>query len=145
MAKAGSAAAQPVAPAPAVAPFELAGATVAELQAAMASGQRSAVSIAQAYLARIDAVDRAGPAINAMIELNPDALATAAALDRERRDKGARGPLHGIPVVLKDNVDTADRMRTSAGSLALADHHDERHFPRGGLAHVTGDRCRGVA
>jgi len=122
VAKAGSAAAQPVAPAPAVAPFELAGATVAELQAAMASGQRSAVSIAQAYLARIDAVDRAGPAINAMIELNPDALATAAALDRERRDKGARGPLHGIPVVLKDNVDTADRMRTSAGSLALADH-----------------------
>ena len=126
VAKAGSAAAQPVAPAPAVAPFELAGATVAELQAAMASGQRSAVSIAQAYLARIDAVDRAGPAINAMIELNPDALATAAALDRERRDKGARGPLHGIPVVLKDNVDTADRMRTSAGSLALADHVADR-------------------
>ncbi len=59
--------------------------------------------------------------INAMIELNPDALAIAEALDRERREKGARGPLHGIPVVLKDNIDTADRMRTSAGSLALAD------------------------
>ena len=122
VAPAGGAAAQPVASAPPMAAFELAGATVAELQAAMASGQRSAVSIAQAYLARIDAVDRAGPAINAMIELNPEALAIAAALDRERREKGARGPLHGVPVVLKDNVDTADRMRTSAGSLALADH-----------------------
>ena len=115
----GEAAAQPAPAAPA--PFELAGATVADLQAAMTSGQRTAVTIAQAYLARIDAVDRAGPAITAMIELNPDALAIAEALDRERREKGARGPLHGIPVVLKDNVDTADRMRTSAGSLALAE------------------------
>ena len=104
----GEAAAQPAPAAPA--PFELAGATVADLQAAMTSGQRTAVTIAQAYLARIDAVDRAGPAITAMIELNPDALAIAEALDRERREKGARGPLHGIPVVLKDNVDTADRM-----------------------------------
>ena len=85
----------------------------------MDSGARTSASIAQAYLARIDAVDRHGPAINAMIELNPDALAIAEALDRERREKGARGPLHGIPVVLKDNIDTADRMRTSAGSLAL--------------------------
>ncbi|MFO1314061.1 MAG: amidase [Burkholderiales bacterium] len=115
----GNAAAQ--APGTAVARFELADATVADLQAAMASGARSAVSIAQDYLARIDAVDRHGPAINAMIELNPDALAIAGALDRERKEKGARGPLHGIPVVLKDNIDTADRMRTSAGSLALAE------------------------
>jgi len=102
-------------------PFELADATVADLKAAMDSGARTSASIAQAYLARIDAVDRRGPAINAMIELNPDALAIAESLDRERREKGARGPLHGIPVVLKDNIDTADRMRTSAGSLALAD------------------------
>ena len=103
------------------APFELADATVADLRAAMDSGARTSASIAQAYLAQIDAVDRHGPAINAMIELNPDALAIAEALDRERREKGARGPLHGIPVALKDNIDTADRMRTSAGSLALAD------------------------
>ena len=122
VAQAGSATAQPAASAPAVAPFNPAEATVAELQAAMTAGSRTAVSIAQDYLGRIDAVDRAGPAINAMIELNPDALAIAEALDRERKDKGARGPVHGIPVVLKDNVDTADRMRTSAGSLALADH-----------------------
>ncbi len=106
---------------PTVAPFALADATVAGLQADMASGARTAASIAQDYLARIDAVDRRGPAVNAIIELNPDALAIAEALDRERKEKGARGPLHGIPVVLKDNVDTADRMRTSAGSLALAD------------------------
>ena len=115
-----TAAAQTVAPD--VAPFELAESTASQLQAAMTSGQRTAASIAQDYLARIEAVDRGGPAINAMIELNPDAIAIAAALDRERREKGARGPLHGIPVVLKDNIDTADRMRTSAGSLALAEH-----------------------
>jgi amidase len=102
-------------------PFELAEATIGDLQASMQSGARTAVAIAQAYLARIDAVDRQGPAINAVIELNPDALAIADALDRERRDKGLRGPLHGIPVVLKDNIDSADRMRTSAGSLALGE------------------------
>ena len=101
--------------------FELAEATIADLQASMQSGARTAVSIAQGYLARIDAVDRQGPAINAVIELNPDSLAIAEALDRERRDKGPRGPLHGIPVVLKDNIDSADRMRTSAGSLALGE------------------------
>ena len=83
----------------------------------MQSGARTSVAIAQRYLARMDAIDRAGPAINSIIERNPDALAIAEALDRERRDKGPRGPLHGIPVVLKDNIDTADRMRTSAGRL----------------------------
>jgi amidase len=112
-------------PAPASAagapPFELAEMTIADLQASMQSGARTSVSIAQAYLTRIDAIDRQGPAINAIIELNPDALAIAEALDRERRDKGPRGPLHGIPVVLKDNIDSADRMRTSAGSLALGE------------------------
>ena len=126
--------------------FELAEATIADLQASMQSGARTAVSIAQAYLARIDAVDRQGPAINAVIELNPDALAIAEALDRERRDKGPRGPLHGIPVVLKDNIDTADRMRTSAGSLALGESMRcarrvrRRAFARGGLRGARQDQ-----
>jgi amidase len=96
-------------------------ASVASLAALMQSGSQSAASIAQQYFARMDAIDRGGPAINAVIERNPDALATAEALDRERREKGPRGPLHGVPVLLKDNIDTADRMRTSAGSLALAE------------------------
>ncbi len=114
----GTAAQQPMAATPT---FELDEVTVLQLQAAMRNGSRSAVSIAQLYLARCDAIDKTGPAINAIIERNPDALAIAEALDRERRDKGERGPLHGIPVLLKDNIDTADRMRTSAGSLALGE------------------------
>ncbi len=101
--------------------FELDETTIADLQKSMASGQRTARAIAELYLARIDAVDKQGPTINSVIELNPDALAIADALDRERKEKGARGPLHGIPVLIKDNIDTADRMKTSAGSLALAD------------------------
>ncbi len=96
-------------------------ASIAELQVAMQRGARTAASITQDYLARIAALDRAGPTLNAIIELNPDAMVIAEALDHERREKGARGPLHGIPVLVKDNVDTADRMRTSAGSLALAE------------------------
>jgi amidase len=101
--------------------FELADLTVAELRAGLESGQYTARSLAEQYLARIDSVDRAGPTVNAVIERNPDALAIADALDAERRSGRVRGPLHGIPVLVKDNVDTADRMRTSAGSLALAD------------------------
>lgn len=93
--------------------------SVAQMQAAMASGQLSARQLAQMYLQRIAAVDRAGPRLNAIIELNPDALAQCAELDRERQQHGARGPLHGIPVLLKDNIATADKMSTSAGSLAL--------------------------
>ena len=120
LAQAGGSAAQQLPGAAALA-FELDEATVADLQAAMRTGARTSVSITQAYLARGDAIDQSGPMINAIIERNPDALAVADALDRERRDKGARGPLHGIPVLLKDNIDTADRMRTSAGSLALGE------------------------
>jgi amidase len=113
---AGSASAGPAGGAP---PFELDETTVAELQSAMASGARTARSIAEAYLARIEAVDRSGPTLRSVIEVNPEALEIAAALDDERRAKGARGPLHGIPELIKDNVATGDRMETTAGSLAL--------------------------
>jgi amidase len=95
-------------------------ATVAQLQAAMQAGKLSAVSLARKYLTRIEELDQRGPALRAVIELNPDALAIARSLDRERKLKGPRGPLHGIPVLIKDNVDTHDRMATTAGSLALA-------------------------
>ena len=105
---------------PATAPFELEEATIADLQAGMASGKYSARSLVTAYLQRIDELDRKGPALRAVLEPNPDALAQAAALDAERKAKGARGPLHGIPVLVKDNVATRDRMLTTAGSLALA-------------------------
>ena len=101
---------------------EIAQADVATLGALQKSGAQSAVSIAQMYFTRMDVIDKAGPSINAVIERNPDALAIAEQLDRERKEKGPRGPLHGIPVLIKDNIDTADRMRTTAGSLALAEH-----------------------
>ncbi len=94
-------------------------APIAELQAAMSDGRTTSRALVARYLARIKAIDKAGPKLNAVIELNPDALAIAVALDRERREKGPRGPLHGIPVLLKDNIATADRMKTTAGSLAL--------------------------
>jgi len=101
--------------------FEHAEATIADLQLKQALGELSARQLAQDYLARIDAVDSTGPQLGAVIERNPDALTIADALDAERAAKGARGPLHGIPVLIKDNIGTADRMRTSAGSLALAE------------------------
>jgi amidase len=115
VAAAGSASAAPVADRP----FGLAEATIADLQDGMTSGKWTARAITEAYLARIEAVDRSGPALRSVIEVNPDALAIADALDRERREKSPRGPLHGIPVLVKDNIDTADRMATTAGSLAL--------------------------
>jgi amidase len=93
---------------------------VHEQQAQMAAGKLSAKSLVQQYLARIAAIDKAGPRINAVIELNPDAIAIAEQLDRERKAGKLRGPLHGIPVLIKDNIATADRMSTTAGSLALA-------------------------
>src|SRR5579859_2701427 len=99
--------------------FELEEITIGELQDAMNSGRLTAHSLAEKYLARIDEIDKRGPAINAIIELNPDALSMADALDQERKAKGPRGPLHGIPMLIKDNIDTGDRMMTTAGSLAL--------------------------
>ena len=102
-----------------VPPFEFDEVTIAALQLGIISGKLTARSIADKYLARIDAVDKHGPAVNSVIELNPDALAMADALDRERQAQGPRGPLHGIPVLIKDNIATRDRMQTTAGSLAL--------------------------
>lgn len=102
-----------------VKPFELDEGTIAELQDGMKSGKFSARSLVENYTARIEEIDKRGPAINSVIEMNPDAFAIADALDQERKAKGPRGPLHGIPVLIKDNIDTADRMMTTAGSLAL--------------------------
>ena len=101
-------------------PFELEETTIADLQEAMKAGKYTARQVAEMYLARIEAVDKNGPAINSVIEINPDARSIADALDRERKEKGPRGPLHGIPILIKDNIDTADRMMTTAGSLALS-------------------------
>jgi amidase len=106
-------------PPPEGAGFELEEATVADLQAGMAAGKFTSRSIVEKYLARIDDMDKRGPAVNSIIELNPDALAIADALDKERAEKGARGLMHGIPVLIKDNIDTGDQMLTTAGSLAL--------------------------
>jgi amidase len=99
---------------------ELEEATVADLQAKMTRGELSAVELTTAYLARIVALDRTGPTLRSVIEINPDSGQIARELDRERREKGPRGPLHGIPVLIKDNIDTADGMLTTAGSLAMA-------------------------
>jgi amidase len=105
---------------------ELDESTVADLQAGMVSGKFTATSLTGVYLARIEEIDRRGPAVNSVIEINPDALQIAANSDRERRQKGLRGPLHGIPVLIKDNIDTADRMLTTAGSLALVGSRPEQ-------------------
>ncbi|HXG45123.1 MAG TPA: amidase [Gemmatimonadales bacterium] len=99
--------------------FELEEVTVAELRDGLRSGRWTSHDLVTAYLERVAALDREGPALHHVLETNPDALAIARELDRERRAGRERGPLHGIPVLLKDNIDTADRMATTAGSLAL--------------------------
>jgi amidase len=99
--------------------FDLAESTIGSLQEDMESGKRSSRSITEQYLARIEALDQKGPMLRSVIEINPDALTVAEALDKERKQKGLRGPMHGIPILIKDNVDTADKMSTTAGSLAL--------------------------
>jgi amidase len=108
-----------MAPGPEIKPFELEEITITELQDGMKLGKFTAHSLVEKYMGRIEEIDKAGPAINGVIELNPEAAAIAEALDQERKTKGPRGPLHGIPVLIKDNIDTADRMMTTAGSLAL--------------------------
>jgi amidase len=113
--------------------LDLEEATVDDLQRRMASGELSAEKLTLRYLERIEALDRPtssgatqGPALRSVIETNPDALASARDLDRQRTRDGARGPLHGIPVLIKDNIDTGDRMATSAGSLALEANRAQR-------------------
>ncbi len=101
--------------------FALEGVSITDLQRRMATGELTAHAIVQQYLDRIAALDKVGPSINAIIELNSDALTIAEHLDEERASGKVRGPLHGIPVLLKDNLDTGDHMHTTAGSLALAD------------------------
>ena len=100
-------------------PFVLEEATVEQLQQWMQTGRYTSRQLVDLYLARIEQVDRSGPALRSVIEVNPDARSIADALDAERKGKGPRGPLHGIPILIKDNIDTADRMMTTAGSLAL--------------------------
>ena len=108
-------------PAGAADEFDLAETTIDQLQQAMRSGARTSRSITEAYLGRITAMDQQGPSVNAVIELNPDAVAIAGGLDAERKTKGPRGPMHGIPVLIKDNIATKDKMQSTAGSLALVD------------------------
>ncbi len=114
--------------APRLRSFDLEEATIHDLGTAMAEGRWSSAEITGMYLRRIEEVDRPGGAVglNSIIELNPDALAIAGERDRERAAGTVRGPLHGVPIVIKDNIDTADRMRTSAGSLALANSAPSR-------------------
>jgi amidase len=100
-------------------PFELDEITISGLQDGMKSGKFTARALVEKYSARIEEIDKHGPAINSVLELNPDALSIAGSLDEERKAKGPRGPMHGVPVLIKDNIDTADRMMTTAGSLAL--------------------------
>src|SRR5687767_8931716 len=99
--------------------FPIEEAAVAALQAAMHAGRLTAEALVTLYIERIHAIDQTGPTLRSVQELNPDALAIAKALDDERRTIGPRGPLHGIPVLLKDNIATADRMETTAGARAL--------------------------
>jgi len=100
-------------------PFELEEMTIAQLQEGLASGKHTSVSLVERYIARIEEVNLEWPELRAVIEVNPDAHSVADALDAERKEKGPRGPLHGIPILIKDNIGTADRMTTTAGSLAL--------------------------
>lgn len=106
-------------------------ATILQLQQHMQSGALTSVALCHFYLDRINRIDRHGPTLRAVLELNPDALAIAAALDAERRAGKVRGPLHGMPILLKDNIATGDKMKSSAGSLAIA------HFPADRDAHIV--------
>jgi len=99
--------------------FELNEITIAQVQAGLTSGRYTSRQLVELYLKRIEAIDRSGPSLHSVSETNPEALTIADALDAERKSRGPRGPLHGVPILIKDNIDTADRMSTTAGSLAL--------------------------
>lgn len=103
--------------------------SITQLSDDMAAGRTSSERLVKAYLARIEAIDRSGPTLRSIIATNPDAVAQAKALDAERQAKGARGPLHGVPILIKDNIDTRDPMPTTAGSLALKDNVTGRDAP----------------
>ena len=105
--------------------------SIAQIQQQMRAGQLSARALTEAYLQRIAEVDQSGPAINSIIEMNPDAIEIAQRLDDERAAGAVRGPLHGVPVLIKDNIDTADLMQTTAGSLALEGPYSSAGCPRG--------------
>src|SRR5258706_4680963 len=109
------------------APFRHAEATVAQLQAEMAAGRLTSERLTQDYIQRILDLDQGGPAVNSVIELNPDAISMARDADAKRRRGIVLGPLHGIPVLLKDNIDTGDKMQTTAGSFALVGTPARRH------------------
>jgi len=113
----------------AAAPYQVTEKSITTLQADMAAGRITSAGLVRAYIARIDALDRGGPHLRAVIAVNPNAVADAMALDVERKAKGARGPLHGIPILIKDNIETADPMPTTAGSLALANNVTHRDAP----------------
>jgi amidase len=113
---------QPTATGDAVPDFELNEESISGLQEKMVSGKYSSEQITKLYLDRIDAIDKKGLLLNAVIELNPDALTIAKATDDERKAGKTRGPLHGIPVLIKDNINTADKMQTTAGALAMQGH-----------------------
>src|SRR5262245_29683073 len=115
--------------APAAGPYDVVEKSVAELQADMAAGRSSALQLVAAYGARIELLDRGGPALNAVLARNPDAAREARQLDAERRAGKLRGPLHGIPILLKDNIESRDPLPTTAGSLALADNVTGRDAP----------------
>ncbi len=111
------------------APYDVTEKSIFTLQHDMAAGRVTSEGLVRIYLARIKAIDHTGPALHSVLTINPDALADARALDRERKTKGPRGPLYGIPVLIKDNIETADPMPTTAGSLALADNVTHRDAP----------------
>ena len=125
--------------------FPIEEASIADLAQALASGRATSAQLVAAYLERIAALDRAGPELRAVIETNPEAGEIAATLDRERAARGARGPLHGIPILLKDNIDTADRMHTTAGSLALLEARPARDATVAALLRAAGAVLLGKA
>jgi amidase len=109
--------------------YDVAEKDIATLDADLASGRVTSEELVRAYIKRIDEIDRSGPALHSVLAVNPDAIAQARALDAERKARGPRGPLHGIPILVKDNVETADAMATTAGSLALKDNVSHRDAP----------------